>query len=134
VRFFCPHCWQEIAPAAARCPLCGADLAAADAEAYATKLIRALRHPEAQTAVRAAWILGERRHASAVPELIRVLESARDSFLAEAAVEALGKIGDERALPALTRASREGTLRVRRAASRTLVRLSAATSSASDKG
>ena len=133
MRFFCPGCWEEIAKEAAHCPSCGADLAAADAEAYATKLIRALRHPEPQTAVRAAWILGERRERSAVDELIRVLEATGDSFLAEAAAEALGKIGDEKALPALTRTSRHGTLRVRRAARRARTRWSATTSSASDK-
>jgi HEAT repeat protein len=86
-----------------------------DAQSFADKLRAALRHPEPQTAVRAAWILGERREHSSVPDLIHVLESARDSFLAEAAAEALGKIGDPAALPTLQRASQVGAVRVRNA-------------------
>lgn len=65
--------------------------------------------------MRAAWILGERRDTCAVPDLVRVMESTRDGFLAEAAAEALGKIGDSNALPALARAAEKGTVRVRNA-------------------
>ena len=75
--------------------------------------------------MRAAWILGERRETSAVPDLIRVLESARDSFLAEAAAEALGKIGDPAALSALQRAASVGTVRVRNASKQAIERMHA---------
>jgi HEAT repeat protein len=113
--FFCPACWSEIGPSDSSCPKCGADLRKIDAQSFAEKLRAALRHPVPQTAVRAAWILGERGDTSAVPDLICVLESARDSFLAEAAAAALGEIGDPAALPALLRASNVGAIRVRNA-------------------
>ena len=111
--FFCPSCWSEIRAEDSACPKCGADVRSADLRSFPEKLCAALAHPEPQTAVRAAWILGERAEISAVPDLIRTLESAEDSFLAEAAAEALGKIGDSRALLALQRAARDGTVRVR---------------------
>jgi HEAT repeat protein len=113
--FFCPACWSEIESSDSLCPKCAADVRALDGQSFAGKLCAALRHPEPQTAVRAAWILGERREPSAVPDLIRVLQSTQDSFLAEAAAEALGKIGDPMALPALKNAARLGTVRVRNA-------------------
>jgi HEAT repeat protein len=133
MHFFCPACWQEISPAESICPSCGADLAVADAEPFRVKLCRALGHPEPQTAVRAAWILGERRERLAVPELIRVLETTTDSFLAEAIVEALGKIADPEALPALIGARQQGALRVRRAARLAIARISGKVSPTSEK-
>jgi predicted amidophosphoribosyltransferase len=125
VVFFCPACWEEIREGRAHCPHCGADLAEADRQPFTIKLRRALRHRESQTAVRAAWILRELRERSAVPDLVNILETSRDLYLAEAAAVALGKIGDEQAVPALASATREGALRVRRAAAEALKRLEA---------
>jgi len=113
--FFCPKCWKEIPAGRETCPHCGAHLAEEDAKPFVEKLRSALRHPEPETAVRAAWILGERGEVSAVTDLISVLETSEDGFLAEAAAEALGKIGDPRALLALERAAISGPVRVRRA-------------------
>ncbi len=45
------------------------------------------------TPVRAAWILGERREQRVVPALTKIVKKAKDAFLVENAVEALGKIG-----------------------------------------
>jgi HEAT repeat protein len=87
---------------------------------YVEKLIAALEHPEAQTPVRAAWLLGELRAASGVRALLRVIEATTDPYLAEAAIEALGKIGDPAARPLLERACQTGALPVRRAARRAL--------------
>lgn len=97
------------------CPYCGAHLAAEDAKPFTEKLRSALRHPEPETAARAAWILGEREETSLLGDLIRLLETSRDGSLAEAAAEALGKIGDAGALPALERAAVSGSVLVRRA-------------------
>lgn len=111
--FFCPKCWREIPPASEICPRCGVHLAEEDAKPFVEKLRSALRHPEPETSIRAAWILGERQEASAVMNLIYVLETSQDSFLMEAAAEALGKIGDPSALPALEQAAASGPVRVR---------------------
>ena len=118
--FFCPSCWSEIGPSDLSCPKCGADLRTIDAQSFAEKLRAALKHPEPQTAVRAAWILGERREQSAVDNLIHTLEATKDGFLAEAAAEALGKIGDSAALQALQQAACVGTARVRNASKRAI--------------
>ncbi len=123
IRFFCPGCWKEIPASAEDCPFCGARLAALDLEPFVAKLRRALAHPEPQTAARAAWILGERRERQAVPDLVRLLEASADPFLAEAAAEALGTIGDRAALPALRQACAAGPVRVRQAAVRAIERL-----------
>jgi hypothetical protein len=126
VSFFCPCCWKKIAEKDVACPWCGGDIHAADAKSFPEKLRAALRHSEPQTRVRAAWILGELREESAVHELMVVVEEADDSFVAEAAVEALGKIGAMDAIAVLERAEERGTVRVRCAARKALeqIRLS----------
>jgi HEAT repeat protein len=111
--FYCPICWSEVPKDDRTCKNCGADLASADARPMLEKLCSALNHPEPETAVRAAWILGERREKRAVPQLIRVVETTSDGFLAEAAAEALGKIADPRALECLNKAAEGGPVRVR---------------------
>jgi HEAT repeat protein len=85
----------------------------ADARPLVEKLCSALKHPEGETAARAAWILGERRESEAVPELIRAVETAADSFVIESALEALGEIADPRATGCLEAAAKQGTVRVR---------------------
>jgi HEAT repeat protein len=120
MHFFCPCCWKEIEKGENTCPYCGCNVNAADALPFAAKLRAALRHPEPQTPIRAAWILGERREVSAVPDLITLVETSADSFLTEAAARALGKIGDESAVPVLKKASESGTVRVRLAARKAL--------------
>ena len=118
--YFCPSCWKEISANAFTCPYCSANILQADSRPFIEKLISALHHPEPETAARAAWILGERRERVALPELIHVLESATDGFLAEAAAEALGKIGDDQAVGALQKASKQGPVRVRIAAQKAM--------------
>lgn len=112
---FCPQCWKQVAREAEICPHCGSPLAEEDAKPFVEKLRSALRHPEPETAIRAAWILGERREISCAADLIGVVEKTRDLYLVESAAEALGKLGDARALPALERGAASGPLRVRRA-------------------
>lgn len=90
---------------------------------FVEKLLSALHHPEPQTAVRVAWILGERHERAAVPDLIRTVETAEDGFLVEAAVEALGKIEAPRALECLKQACQHGPIRVRHAARNAVERI-----------
>jgi len=121
---YCVRCWRELPRGAVVCPRCGADVEALSRDrTYVDKLIAALEHPEPETPVRAAWLLGQLRATDALAALIRVVERTSDPYLAEAAVEALGRIGDVTARPVLERAARQGALRVRQAAERALGRL-----------
>ena len=130
---YCPICWSE-ADDDDCCRKCGAPLRQSTNESYEEKLIWALRHPEPTTPIRAATILGERRALAAVEPLIAVALSTRDFYLQEAAVIALGQIGDRRAQPCLERLSREGAVRVRQAAQRALASLAKSLGPASSAG
>lgn len=91
--FFCPNCWAQVVESAGICPQCGIDIAQWNSQHdYADQLIVALRHPVPTTPVIAAQVLGERREEKAVPALIEILNCTGDAYLAEAALEALGKI------------------------------------------
>ena len=79
-------------------------------------LVRALHDPDSLVVVGAAWFLGERRHRPAVPELAEVARIHTDARCREAAVAALGAIGDRTGLPAVLRAAREDRPTVRRRA------------------
>jgi HEAT repeat protein len=64
--------------------------------------VAALLRDEAPSVVEAAaWALGERGDAAAVPDLAEVARSHEDGLCREAAVAALGAIGDESGLPAI---------------------------------
>jgi HEAT repeat protein len=122
--YFCPACWREIVKAEV-CPYCQADLREFSDETFEQKLIRALHHPEPSTPIRAATILGKRRTKAAVEPLIDLGLSTSDPYVQEAAVVALGLIGDPRARACLELLSREGALRTRGAAVSTLEMLAA---------
>lgn len=124
---FCPECWKETG-GLATCPDCGADLQRHAEESYEKKLIGALRHPEPTVPVRAAMVLGKLRYAEATPALIEAAMNTKDPYLQEAIAQALGAIGDRRALPCLEHLKREGALRVRAAADLALARVTGKTS------
>lgn len=112
--FFCPKCWASIAESVRICPTCGTDIAQWKSEHdYGDQLIAALHHPIPTTAVIAAQVLGQRRELKAVPELIKMLNETADFYLAEAVVEALGKVGDTQARNAVHAALRHRFARVR---------------------
>lgn len=122
--FFCPACWAESPTSGGTCPRCGADMEAMQqGRDFTAKLIAALDHPEPETRARAALILGLRREACSVKPLMRVVCRAEDAFLVEAAIEALGRIGDPRCRKVLEAALDRGTLRVRLAARQVLASL-----------
>ena len=79
-------------------------------------MVRALHDPDALVVVGAAWFLGERRHRPAVPDLAEVAHTHTDARCREAAVAALGAIGDPEGLPAVLRAATEDRPTVRRRA------------------
>lgn len=99
VHFFCPKCWGEVAEDAHFCQHCGVDMDAfwKDRD-YVEHLILAIQHPEPQTPIRAAWILGQIRDERAVAPLARLARDTKDVYIARAAVEALGQIGGTAAL------------------------------------
>ena len=61
--------------------------------------------PDPLVAEAAAWALGERDAADAVPDLASAATGHDDALVREAAVAALGAIGDERGLPAILAAT-----------------------------
>ncbi len=112
--FYCPACWREVPEDVRACPHCKANLERPTlGHDYAEKLIGALDHPEPTTPVRAAWILGMRREARAVARLAQLVQESEDPYIVEAAVEALGKIGDRAGLEAVRFAAHHGGVMVR---------------------
>ncbi len=120
---FCPSCWSEIG-AECVCLVCGTDIEEMSAATYTEKLLQALYHPEPTVPVRAATILGQLGSTSAVEPLIQLAALTPDLYLQEAAIRALGQIGDARALPLLNKLRREGAVRVRIAANEAVGALS----------
>jgi HEAT repeat protein len=55
------------------------------------KLILALHHPEKETPIRAAWLLGQLKDTRAVQPLIDLVKMTDDVYIAKAAVKALGE-------------------------------------------
>ena len=98
MRYYCPYCWHDFAEDLPRCPDCGLEIHRFMGEKdYVGKLIVALGHPEQETPIRAAWILGNLRDERAEEPLIKLLGRTQDVYIACAAAEALGKLGTRRA-------------------------------------
>lgn len=99
MRFFCPKCWDDWGEDQPICPRCGMDIRGYEASTdYVQKLIEALDHPEAETVIRVAGILGQRREVVATQSLIGLVGKTKDVYIARAAVRALGRIGMPEAL------------------------------------
>jgi HEAT repeat protein len=113
---YCPACWSEVAAGAVRCGACGADLERLDAAGFDEKLVRALRHPEPATRLRAVLILGRRRTRSAVPALVGRWREGADPYLAAEIVKALARIGGQAATAALREVATDPSVVVRAAA------------------
>jgi HEAT repeat protein len=99
---YCIHCWALIPVQAPVCPACGVPTADIDAD-IVDKYIIALHHPQAETRLRAAWMLGRMRAVRALPALQEIVRARGqgDPYLLSAAVQSLGQIGDDRAMPVL---------------------------------
>ena len=123
VTFYCPRCWAENRGDDKLCRQCGAMLV--EDTDFISKLITALHHPEPQTPLRAAQILGELREHRAVEPLSWLLLHAEDGYQRAAAAQALGEIGDERAIEPLASAIGEAPLVARVAAAQALGRFPA---------
>lgn len=99
---YCTKCWKDNPAYSNECLHCGAQLERGNSIDFVTKLIHALQHPEPMTVERAAWILGELKAHEARDALIELLQTSQDMGALEKAVEALGKIGDDRAIDVLS--------------------------------
>lgn len=62
------------------------------------KLIQALNHPDTFACRRAAWLLGERRAATAFVELLNAFQSASDPYFKAEIIRALVKIDRRKTL------------------------------------
>jgi HEAT repeat protein len=93
MRFYCPRCWRDFAKDVPICPHCGLDIREFwKSKDYVEKLIIALEHPEKETPIRAAWLLGRLKDTRAVPPLIDLVKKTENVYIARAAVKALGEI------------------------------------------
>lgn len=106
---YCPSCWAENAYEAVVCVTCHAPLDDAGKD-FVDRLIDATRHPEPTRAVIAAEILGRFLHEPrAVDVLLARLARKPDSMdVTTVVAEALGQIGDQRAVPALAELLQDG--------------------------
>jgi hypothetical protein len=98
MRFFCPSCWKDFPEDFDRCPACGFDIDEGwRNKPRIEKLIHALQHPDSQTQLRAAWLLGLTKDQAAVPYLIQWVGNASEVYSMEAGIKALRTIGGEQA-------------------------------------
>ena len=110
----CPACYAFNAWTDARCTKCGASLDGDDD--LDSRLIWALRHPDTETAIRAAQTLAARRTVAAIGPLVEVVDLLDDPYRSAAAASALGAFaGNPQADGALTRAAAHPSVVVRRA-------------------
>jgi hypothetical protein len=92
-RFYCPGCWNDFPQDLAECPVCGLEIREFwDSKDFIEKLIVSLRHPEKETPIRAAWLLGKLKDGRAVDPLIALVRANRDVYISRAAISALGEM------------------------------------------
>ena len=113
--YYCPACWARVTDTAQICPMCSADLTSLDRDPLDTKLVRALHHPDAETARRAARILGLRGTRRAVPALWARCRERSDPYLRAEIACALRRIGGPDAGAALTQLGADPSVVVRQA-------------------
>ena len=94
--YYCINCWNEIKAEDKVCPDCGMHQDQLEKENFVKKLSRALNHPEPQTMVRAANIIGKINAVEAVPTLLKRLTNENDPFIIEAIVYAILQLQPEK--------------------------------------
>jgi HEAT repeat protein len=121
MRFYCPRCWRDFDEDVPVCPHCGLHIEEFwKSKDYVEKLIVALHHPEKETPIRAAWLLGQLKDQRAVAPLIDLVKETDDVDIARAAVRALGEIGTAEAMTFLRTLGRHHAKMVRDEARRML--------------
>jgi HEAT repeat protein len=100
---FCPNCWKEIEPKVKICPHCKADQNLFREQTFTQKLILALDHPEPETPIRAAYILGKLKTVEAIPSLLRIMRTHPDPYIVTGCVEALANMEEPAVIQPLER-------------------------------
>ena len=102
--YYCPHCWATVVAEIQICPTCGAVIKDTGAD-IVDRYMAALRHPQAETRLRVAWLLGQMQATRAVPALLTIVaahgRADHDPYLLSVAVKSLGQIGNKQAVPEL---------------------------------
>ncbi len=111
---FCTACYAMNSWSATSCETCGASLAVDDARSFNARLTWALRHPDTETAMRAAELLAARHAVEAIDALVLLVDEADDPYRAAAAAAALVAFaGDPAADAAIQRAAAHPSVIVR---------------------
>jgi hypothetical protein len=111
---FCPACYAMNSWSATSCESCGASLAVDDARSFNAWLTWALRHPDTETAMRAADLLAARHAVEAIDALAQLVDQADDPYRSAAAAAALVVFaGDPAADAAIQRAAAHPSVIVR---------------------
>jgi HEAT repeat protein len=118
---FCWNCFQVIESSDAACTRCGKPQQPAPGD-LTEKLMRALRHPVAETRRRVAFLLGEKRVRQSIPALTELIREDADPYVVEEVVAALEKTGGCESLSAIELAARHATFFVRERAIEALLR------------
>jgi HEAT repeat protein len=121
VTYFCSQCWKEIERETKTCPFCGAEQNLLDEESYVKKLIRSLHHPEPETPVRAAFILGKLHPEEAKMPLMETAEQGKDPHIRAAAIDALGEYDTTDVLMFLKRVKRNPKSIIERSAAEKMI-------------
>ena len=104
MRFYCPRCWKDFDEDKVQCPHCFLNIHDFwHLKGWVEKLILALDHPEANTPIRAAWLLGKKKVGEAVAPLLDLIGKTKDVYIMQAAVRALAEIGTWEAREGLRR-------------------------------
>lgn len=111
--FFCPNCWKQMAEDQLVCSRCSANISNWETKTFAAKLLQALSPPEPQTQMRAVYLLGETKDASALDALGQVYRTSHDPFLQGEVIKAVSKIGGDFAVPLLIEALEHSSFIVR---------------------
>jgi HEAT repeat protein len=98
---YCPTCFRLVPATERICLACGTDSGALSSREFTAKLRAALRHPRGEVRLRACEILGQRGECAAVHDLLALARRETDTFVAAAAVTAVGQLAPEIAVTAL---------------------------------
>jgi HEAT repeat protein len=110
---FCPKCWYEIEPDAAKCRSCGYDTAEYSRLPYEQKLLLALSHPIQDNRLLAVQLLGELKSSAAVLYFKTMLNDEDDYYLLREVLIALGKVASTERRAILQRATKHRSRIVR---------------------